>query len=132
MKEVELPSGAVLKITPAPFAAAKALYQAVLEESKAVQFSMTMEISALLKDILCYSFSSKRIEAALSECLKRCTYNSGNGDLRIDADTFEPVEAREDYPVVCTEVAMENLRPFAKSLSVVFAQLSSMIPVNPT
>lgn len=132
MKEVKLPSGAILMVGLAPFADAKALYQAVLEEAKHLPFHNATGVPELLKNILCFGYSSRKIESCLNECLKRCTYDAGKGPLKIDKDTFEPVESREDFPVVCFEVAYENIRPFGKSLSVVFEKLSEILPEDPT
>lgn len=112
MIEVKLPSGAVLKVQVAPFAEAKALYQAVLEEVKSIQFGGGTDMASLFKDLACIGFSSKKIEKCLEDCMKRCLYN----DMKIDKDTFEPVERRDDYFVVCMAIAKENIHPFAKSL----------------
>lgn len=121
-KELTLPSGAVLKIQPAPFAEAKALYQAILEEVKHVQISATSDMTSVFKDLACIGFSSRKIEQALDQCFKRCLYNN----LKIDKDTFEPVEAREDYIVVCVAVTKENITPFGKSLMQEFSQFVAM------
>ncbi len=126
MREVKLPSGAVLKITPSPFADAKALYQALLREARGLEFSPKMEIQTLYKDLFCIGFSSPEIEASLWKCFERCIYNSGKGDLKIDKDTFEPITAREDYMSVCVEVAKENVLPFAKSLYAEFQRALAM------
>lgn len=114
--ELKLPSGALLKIQVAPFADAKALYQAILEESKGLHVSASSDLTSVFKDFACIGFSSKKIEACLEQCFKRCTYDSGKGALKIDKDTFEPLEAREDYIIVCVAVAKENILPFGKSL----------------
>lgn len=112
-KEVTLPSGAKLEITLAPFEAAKTLFQAVLEEMRGLKLDPNADIDVnLYKDLFCTGFASKKVEAALAECLKRATYNG----VKISKDTFEPVEAREDYMQVMLEVAMENLKPFTKNL----------------
>jgi len=124
MIEKIMPSGAVLKITPAPFAEAKALYQAVLEELRGVNLDPNAEIDTnLFKDIFCVGLSSKKIETALAACMKRATYK----DLKIDDQTFEPLEARQDYVLVCFEVAKENIAPFAKSLYAEFSPLLAKI-----
>ncbi len=116
-----LKSGKELVITLAPFAASKALWQAVLEEAKGLNIQDDTDLGvALIKDLFCVGFSSKKIEAALDECLKRATY----AGLKIDADTFEKEEARADYIEVCYEVAKANLLPFTKSL---YAQFSPML-----
>lgn len=122
MKEIKLPSGALLKINQAPFTDAKALLQALLEEIKAIKIETKTEMASLYKDIFCAGISSPKIEAALWKCLKRCTYNSKGADLKIEENTFEPIEAREDYLAVCMGVAKENIDPFTKSLSAEYAQ----------
>jgi hypothetical protein len=101
--EKKLPSGAILKFNIAPFAEGKALYQAVLEEFRGLK---------LFKDLFCVALSSSKIEAALNKCIERALYN----DLKIGKDTFEDVEARQDYIPLCFEIAKENIAPFAKSL----------------
>lgn len=128
MKEIKCPSGAILKISHTPFATSKALYQAVLEEIKDVKLQTNKEMGDIVKDIFCIGFSSKKIEAALNECMKRCTYNDGRGDLKIDDSTFEPVKNREDYSIVCVEIIQDNCLPFTKGLYAEFNRLLSMIP----
>jgi hypothetical protein len=123
-KKITLPSGAELLITLAPFSDSKALYQAILEEVKSMQLHSTQEIDVnLFKDLFCAGFSSKKIEAALYKCFERCLY----GDLKINADSFEKAEARQDYMKVCVEVAKENVLPFVKGLSVEFSTVFQAI-----
>lgn len=117
MKTVMLPSGAKLDITVSPFGISKNLYQAVVEEAKNVKANSEDSIFNLGKDIVCTLLSSQKVEAALNECMKRVVYNG----KRVDSDTFEPVETREDYIPVCIEVAKENINPFMKHL---YAQYS--------
>lgn len=118
---MKLPSGAELVITVAPFAEAKALYQAFLKELKVLKFDPKTEMDVnFFKDMFCAALSSKEIENALDVCMKRATYNG----LKIDKDTFEPVEARDDYFAVCFEIAKENVLPFTKSL---YAQYSPIL-----
>lgn len=130
--DVTLPSGAELKITPAPFKEAKALFQAFLDEAK--NLSIAPSQVEIYKSIFCLAFSSPRIEKAQWECLKRCTYN----DLKITEDTFEPLEAREDYLKVLTEVVKVNVSPFVKGLSADFGEMfrtilgSSQASTSPT
>jgi hypothetical protein len=119
-KSVTLPSGAELRITVSPFPISKALYQAVMEEMKAVRLDPSAEIDAnLFKDLLCIATSSKKIEGCLEKCFERSLYNG----RKIDTETFEPVEARDDYLAVCWEVAKENILPFTKSLYAQYAPL---------
>lgn len=123
MKEVVLPSGAILKITISPFAISKALYQAILKDVKGIKVDSKTELSNVYKDLFCIGFSSPEIEKCLWECLKRCTYNNGKGDLKIEESTFEPLESRQDYMGVCIEVVKENTLPFVKSLYAEFQQI---------
>lgn len=129
MREVALPSGAVLRVAPSPFPIAKALYHAVLKEARGIDFADgNKELPSVFLELFCAGFSSPEIDRALFECMKRCTYNhGGKGDLKIDADTFEPEHAREDYMTVCMEVAKENIGPFVKSLYAEFRQALSML-----
>lgn len=126
MRCVTCPSGAQLTIYPAPFPDAKALYKALLREARGVAINSKMELQELYKELFCLGFSSDTIEKELWKCLVRCTYNSGKGDLKIDENTFEPLEARDDYMVVCMEVAKENVLPFVKSLYAEFQKALSM------
>lgn len=119
MKEVRLPSGAVLKIGLAPFEDSKTLFQAMMQELRGMELSSTAEVSSMFKDIFTIGFSSRLIEAALKKCLDRCLYN----DQKIGADTFEPAAAREDYFVMCEEVATENVAPFLKPLYARYLEL---------
>lgn len=118
-KVVKLPSGATLTITPAPFAMAKTLYQAVFREGKGVELHSNMQVMSFWKQIFCTSFASLEIEAALLPCMSFATYGrhptGANPKINI-AETFEDVEAREDYLTVCMEVGKENIFPFVKSL----------------
>lgn len=131
LKEFVCPSGAVLKIGLSPFADSKTLYQALLKELKDVHLDSKMEMSTLFKELFCIGFSSPEIEKALKVCLKRCTYDSGKGEFKIDDSTFEPLEAREDYMSVCMEVAKENVLPFMKSLMQLYSQGLAIVPNTP-
>jgi hypothetical protein len=123
-EKIEMPSGAQLAITLAPFADAKALYQAVLEELKTLKIDDQQEIGAnIFKDLFCLGFSSKKIDACLDKCFQRVTYN----DLKIDKDTWEKAEARGDYLKACIEVAKANLLPFVKSLSAEYSTVFQSI-----
>lgn len=123
MLEITLPSGSVLKITQTPFADSMALNEAIIEELKGINISSDVDVGMVYKDLFCAGFSSKKIKACLWKCFERCTYNSGKGDLRIDKDTFEPNEFRQDYAEVCMEVAKYNVLPFVKAHSAKFFQI---------
>lgn len=117
-KAITLPSGATLEVTVSPFSISKALYMAIAAEAKDLKLDPKAEVDVnLYKDLLCMALGSPKIESALYECMKRCTYKG----LKITLDTFEPVDARDDYLTVCFEVARENILPFTKSLSAQFA-----------
>lgn len=130
MKEVVCPSGAVLKLSAAPFADSRELYKAILSEGKSVQVSEAVDILQIGKDVFCTSFSSPVVETALWKCLQRCIYNDGRGDLKIDLNSFEPENSREDYMFVCTEVIKENISPFLKNLSAQFKVLFGLTGMN--
>lgn len=117
-RSVVLPSGAKLEITVSDFETSKALYQALLEEMKSVPINMD-SAEDTLKNILCSGLSSKKIERCMTECMGRATYNG----LKISSETWEPIEARSDYILVCVEVSRDNVLPFTKSLFAQYADL---------
>lgn len=122
-KKVKLPSGAELTITAAPFADARALYQAVCEELKGLKFDPKAEVDVnFRKDIFCAALASKKVEEALWVCMSRALYDK----KKIDLETFEPVGARQDYLLTCYEVGKENILPFMKSL---YAQFGDIVDV---
>lgn len=114
MKTVTLPSGAELRIDLAPFADAKALYQAILEEGVKIKITSVEHAENVIKDLFCTVLSSKRIEESLYKCFQKSLY----GGVRIANvnEVFESLEARGDYFQVCIEVARENIMPFMKDL----------------
>lgn len=120
MKEVVLPSNRKLGITVGTFEESKALFTAVTEEFRGIKMDPSAEVDVnLFKDLFCTGLSSKKVDTALAALLRRCTYEG----LKIDANTFEPVEAREDYLEVIFNVAQENISPFTKSLYARFAEV---------
>lgn len=131
MTEISLPSGAVLKLGKIPFAEAMELNEAVIEELKSIHFTSDTEMATLYKDLFCTGFSSKKIKSALWKCMARCIYNGGIGELKIDKDTFEPEEARQDYASVCMEVAKFAMLPFLKPHSVAFYQILESLKGSP-
>lgn len=123
MREVKLPSGAVLKVAPAPFSDAKKLYQALLREFRDVPVSGKVDVGEFIKNLICAGISSQAVDACLEPCMRRCLYNGA----KINDDTFEPIAARDDYMIVIKEVLQENISPFVKSLYAEFRQLLSTI-----
>lgn len=124
---IKLESGAELKITVSEFEVSRALYQAICEEAKGVPIAGNTEIDFNFgKDMICILLASKKVEKCIWDCFKRVTYNG----VKIDKDTFEPVEARADYLEVCYHVAEENIRPFVKNLFARFSPFIEMIKGN--
>lgn len=120
MTDIPLPSGAVLKIGLVPFSDAMALNEAIAEELTKIAIDSETEMASVYKDLFFIGISSPKIKSALWKCMGKCIYNSGKGDLKIDKDSFEPEEARQDYLTVCTEVGKRVIGPFVKSHSAVF------------
>lgn len=128
MTTVDLPSGARLKISLSPFAVARDLYQAALEELKHLKLDPEAEVDAnFYKDLFCTGLASKKIEKAIWKCMEKALYN----DLKITEDTFEPEEARDDYFAVMFEVAKVNIHPFAKDLSAKYGHLLALVKNSP-
>lgn len=120
--EQTLSSGAKLRIQIAPFAVSKALFQAVLREAKGLDVHAIGDVEIILLKAFALGFSSRQVEDCLWACFERCTYNAA----KIDATTFEPLAAREDYVKVCVEVAKANIFPFMNSLFAAFKTGMSM------
>lgn len=119
MIERTLPSGATLRFNVAPFADARELYQVILSEIKDVPFNSKRELGEVIKELVCIVASSKPVEAAIWQCFKKALYNN----VKITEQTFEPVEARDDYLTACLEVTKENIMPFTKSLYAEYGHL---------
>lgn len=126
MKEVKLPSGAILGVTVGSFSESEALFNAFLEEVKHVKFANDDSMINLSKELFCAVLPSQKIKKALAPCMKRVTVDSGNGPLRVDDSTFESQEMRADYIPSVIEVMAENISPFLKSL---FAQSETLFEI---
>ena len=114
MIEKILPSGSKLEITIASFTEANALQKVVAKELSRLKLDPNLELNFnFFKDLICIALASDEFEKALKPCLKRCLYR----ELRITDQTFEEQDARQDYNMLCYEVAKENLLPFVKGLS---------------
>lgn len=117
MKTVNLHSGAVLKITPAPFADSLELTKAIAEEIKNVNMDPGREVDInLIKEMALTLVASPRVEGCVRRCMERCLYNEGRLGAESIDDTFESEKAREDYFQVFKEVLEVNVSPFMKSL----------------
>lgn len=113
MREQILASGAILKIQMAPYRPAKTLFDAIVREAKSSNISFDTELDVnFIKNICLGVVSSPEVEKSLWPCLAHCTYDG----LRINEDTFNSLQAREDFLEICMEVGKENVLPFAKHL----------------
>lgn len=107
----------------APFADAKALYQATMLELKELKLDGSTNLDYnFVKDIVCAGLSSKKFEAAVQACMKKATYDG----LPVTDDAFEPVEKRQDYIPMLYEVVKENITPFMKGL---YAQFPALLEI---
>lgn len=124
LREVHLPSGAMLKVQPAKFTDARALLAAVTAEFRSFAIASETQIAAVWKELACIGFSSASVEKALWSCMQGCLYLPAGSEvpLKLAADIFEAVERRDDYISVCMEVAKENIGPFMKSLFALFSR----------
>jgi hypothetical protein len=119
--KITLNSGKELHITLATFAVSRNLLQAMLAEAKDLKFDPDAQVDVnVFKDLFCVGLSSKKIEAALHECLKKAVYDGQKCD---SSDTWEKEDARGDYLEVCFEVAKANISPFTKTLTAQFKQV---------
>lgn len=124
MKTVKLANGKELFISLAPFADARALYQAMLEECKGIKVEMKTEIDMnFFKDIGFTLLASKKVESALFLCMARCTIDK----LKVTEDSFEDPDMRSVYLEVCFEVAKANIDPFTKNLYAKFGAIFAEI-----
>lgn len=123
MKETlkhELKSGATLRGSLAEFKKGRALYQAVAKAAKEIEVKASDDLNVnLIKSFFLEFLSNKEVEACIWDCMGKMLYN----DSKITEETFEPIEARQDYIEVMKEVAMFNAAPFTKNL---FAELGNL------
>lgn len=132
MKEIKLESGATLGIGIIPFETSNQLKKVMMRRVKSIPVNSSRQILDLSKDYLCVLLGEDDVEAALWECMKRCTYDLGAGALKIEKNTFEAVEARSDFTQIQIEVGKEALQPFTKGLFValqaILAKVTESIP----
>ena len=126
-ESITLKSGRQLLLGLAPFSVGTKLFKAVLAEVRSVEIDATkmdlnMELNltkldpkliGTVKNLLCEIAGSDAVEAAVFECMSRCTL----AGIKIDRTTFESAEAREDYLPVVVEVMKFNLAPFFRGLA---------------
>lgn len=129
MKEVTLPTGAILGLQMADFEDGTALYQTLCSELVGVQMPVSVQgqdIKSLagmnineLKDGLLKMLGSQKIYAAIWKCMTVCTYtpSGSSSPVRITKNTFQEAEARKDFLPVAWEVLTHNVGPFFGSLT---------------
>ena len=115
MTEIPLPSGANLKITPAPFKDSRALLQVVMRKVQEINVPDGAAKLTILRKILASSLSSPEVDTCIWVCFKRCLVNDGVSDAVITEQYFE--DHREDYMLACIEVELVNILPFLNGLS---------------
>lgn len=137
MKEVTLPTGAILGLQMADFEDGTALYQTLCSELLGVQLPTSIQgqdIKSLaginineLKDVFLKLMGSKEIHTAIWKCMACCTYTPSGSTtpVRITKNTFREVDAREDFFPVAKEVLTYNVGPFFKSLGSMFLTLDA-------
>ena len=127
-------NGAAIKINVADFMTSMKLKKAVVEavkESGTDIANIDLDnlkagaIDSILQVILSCD-SSEKVNEAIFKCLARCTYNSE----KITKDTFEPLEARENYYEIVIACLKENLSPFFNPLLLKLNNLQSKIASN--
>lgn len=127
MKEVKLKSGRVLRLGLAPFRDSKALFDAICLEVKGNSLDPRMEVDInFIKDTAMGLIASEKVFGCIQVCMAKCLYNG----QRIDEQTFESVEGREDFLEICMHVTKENVLPFMKNLSSKFAPLMKELGLN--
>jgi hypothetical protein len=125
MPKITLETGSILDITLLPFWEAWEISRVVInelkkldvEDFKGIDFEhINVNDMLNLKTPLCSILASKELIEASKTCFKKCTYNG----LRINDDTFENKEARQDFIIVCYHAIWENISPFFGSLASLF------------
>tara|TARA_R110000744_G_scaffold185884_2_gene305276 strand:- start:1242 stop:1661 length:420 start_codon:yes stop_codon:yes gene_type:complete len=122
--EFKAPSGAKVVVNPADWESTISLQSAISKDIAGNKFSLGMkneEGEQDFSDLVRVAFSisgSSDVREALYSCLSRCT-RSGE---KITKETFEEVEARQDFIQICIECAKINLSPFQVGLRFAFSQ----------
>lgn len=133
MEDVNLKSGHVLGFGIAPFSVANKLRKVVAAELLKVELQIEkidfkadfskLDPKALnsVKNVAMQLLASDALEAAVFECLARCTLD---GEA-IKRDSFEEEAMRGDFLPCAWEVIRRNLAPFFANLD-----LSSLAPIE--
>lgn len=135
----EMPSGATLVITVAPFADAWALMRSSLKTLKGMDLKpsdLKLDINSLSGNTSAFSLivdrvvdfaTSPEVEAAIWKCAQRALYIPAGSDVafpgtKVSPHLFDDPEygnsAREDYSKIVTSLLEVNCKPFlVKALS---------------
>lgn len=113
-QDFDLPSGAKLHVSVAPFQDAKGLTKALLKATGGIKLAdnpMEMDVS-IIKDMLVSAATSDEVEASLFRCMERATYDK----LKITPELFDDPaigeKARRDYFSICSKIVEVNCLPF--------------------
>lgn len=145
----EMPSGAVLMVTVAPFTDAWSLMKASLKTLKGMELksedlkkemntlmSSPSTISSIMDRIVEFATSSE-VEAATWKCAQRALYIPANSDpifpgWKVDHNLFDNPDhgnsAREDYAKIVTAILEVNCKPFLVSALSGFLKPKATIP----
>lgn len=118
MTEFTAPSGAKILITPADWKSAKVLKKAIEKELNLDEGLDFTNPATWIKNIISVD-SSDAVDSALWPCLARCTRDNE----KITEQTFDKLEARQDYYEIVSACIKENLGPLVESL---FSKLSAL------
>jgi hypothetical protein len=137
--EMILDSGARLQITLSDFDVCDRLLIAVSKELEGVGLNLGLKSGGLgdilnmdidkdqalntLKNAILRLSSSTLVRPILWECMGRVVYNGE----KVTPKTFEPIEARGDWPIVAKEVLVNNLLPFFPKASSLFTALGKAV-----
>jgi len=132
--ELTTASGAEVRINVADFITSMKLKKAIVEAVKDSDIDIAsidldkLEVGAIdsILQVILTADCSEKVNEAIFKCLERCTYNS----KKINKETFEPVEAREDYYEIIIACLKENLTPFFKPLFLKLKGLQDKILIS--
>ena len=125
--EIQLPSGAMLEVTPLDCGDSYAIFQQVMKvigllDIDLSKLDMTKDFRAQdvleFKRPLAQLLSNAELEKAAKKCLTRCTYEG----LKVTEATWNPLVARQDFLFAMFYDLKENCSPF---LDGVFSDLKA-------
>jgi len=137
MEEITLKSGNVLKVNVAPFIDAIRLTNIVAKafSQRGLDFKIDRDTElkfetlfnknpdAFVKGLADIVFE-EFVMNVVFKCAERCIYVKNGVSLKINQDTFEDEEAREDFYEIMYKIAYANIKPFFANLLTVLNQTS--------